>query len=367
MNNPKVFITLIVTFATGIYARLPEVPIVSPIISTPCNSGIISNFETVPRNVTPLKTYWYCFADYYYFGTSKFVSGAMMNENTGLSMPLFNEGSGVNDSGYSISFTAEYGSDVNIGTCRQYGFTGAAISIHDSVNQSFFNATTGKMGNLGLGTNVCGIGFDYCTLEDVDDFRLEVLDVHDVEISSHPGQGKKRGNGNVHHRHLEVTNGKWITKKIGFDELEFDQECTTSTPVKFDLTRLSSIRFRMGGPKGKKGTLKIDNVRFLLPLCSECAATNLQKSPLAVSAVSPHLTIARQHLTVSRDGLRSDALLSVHFFDLGGKLVSSITVPGTTSALPLPKLSGGMYLVSLTSTTKTTSTIHHCTIIPLGR
>ena len=166
-----------------------------------------ATFETLPRNVTPLGTYWYAFDDSLAGGQSQIFAGAKRNPMTVFYDLIYAEGTGFN-SDYGIAIECLFGPDISKNCPPVHGFASLAFDLYDSASADYLNLSSKEFAS---------IYFDYRTDEDIDRVSLEILDFYDVRDRNDPSRESPRSSGNVWFRDLPLTNSSWRAVNIPFD------------------------------------------------------------------------------------------------------------------------------------------------------
>jgi hypothetical protein len=223
--------------------------------------SLFSNFDSKPRNVTKLQgtlqNYYYAFDDQSSGGTSKILDGAeKIASYPYLYVPVWNQNSGFNDSGYGLFLEFEIGEPLvnNLSeSVKNPGFAGFGVHVYDSSSASYWDNRYGGYPYF---------YFDYFCGGDFQELTLEIHDYHDVCDSREPNRQPIRGAGVVWHKHFPSTGTVWRRAGISLDSLTIHTSSDVKSPLPLDRTRLAKLLFKVYGGKGEKGKIAIDNLYF---------------------------------------------------------------------------------------------------------
>jgi hypothetical protein len=238
--------------------------------TAPPATGIFSNFTKVPKNETPLATYWYAYNDFSIGGNSSVTRGATQDPTSGLLTLEWTAGTGAGNAGTGAAVGFQLGKTVvktetSGSTSNVQGFIGIGFNVYDSAGCLYYNSTTGKLGPKGAtaGTSDGSIYFEYLADGDFKYVTLEVSDSNDVPDKNEPTRKDKRGSGIVWYRNLPITGpNTWKAVKIPFDSLITHSNWKGYVAIPLKKTALAKIQFKAQGAEQKGGTVMIDNVYF---------------------------------------------------------------------------------------------------------
>jgi hypothetical protein len=238
--------------------------------TAPPATGIFSNFTKVPKNETPLATYWYAYNDFSIGGNSSVTRGATQDPTSGLLTLEWTAGTGAGNAGTGAAVGFQLGKTVvktetSGSTSNVQGFIGIGFNVYDSAGCLYYNSTTGKLGPKGAtaGTSDGSIYFEYLADGDFKYVTLEVSDSNDVPDKNEPARKDKRGSGIVWYRNLPITGpNTWKAVKIPFDSLITHSNWKGYVAIPLKKTALGKIQFKAQGAEQKGGTVMIDNVYF---------------------------------------------------------------------------------------------------------
>ncbi len=292
-------------------------------------------FETVPRNITPLGTYWYAFDDHDYQGNSNITRGAHKDTSTGLYTLVWITGSGFGNCGYGPAIDLLLGKALRKAaaagdTITLPGFAGTGFNTYDSALAIYFNAKTGKIGPNGsavMANDKNSIYFEYVADGDFKFLTLEIRDIYDVPDKNNPDRKDSRGPGNVWHYDLPKSLA-WRSVEIPFDSLVIDSTRKDYVPIPFDKTKLAKVLFKAHGAQGNEGIIQIDNVYFPGIRCFGC--TPAKRAPV-------HAVRESAFRAAYRDGcIRIDLnpacdIISgvIELIDLNGRVIKTGRISGS--------------------------------------
>ena len=287
------------------------------------SSGLLSNFETAPREKMSFGTSWYAFDDRDCGGTSRLSEDAGFDSVSRNYQLKWIEKTGFADSGYGAAVVAEFGKGgrkypLTGDTLNLLSYAGIACNLYDSATATYFDAERGMFGSVANPGPARSIRFDYRT-DDSYRLTLEVLDINDVPDRINPNRYESRGAGVVWHHELCSSPG-WKSVEIPFDSLHLRTDWAWCVPVPLDRRNLARLRFKVEGKQGMGGVVQIDNVCF--PTAVASGAPNLRPS-LTAGKPALHALYRNGIIRVTIPAGADYANLTLHVIDPRGRVVAS--------------------------------------------
>ena len=307
-------------------------------------SGQFAVFETAPKNVSPLATYWYAYNDGAIGGNASVTGGATENLETGLLNLSLTAGTGSpGESGTAPFLQYQLGKTIDKDGIPVQSFVGIGVNLYDSAQATYWDAKT---------DGATSIYFHYMADGDARYVTLELSDINDVADKDHPDRtDSDRGSGVVYYRNFLPTAGQWVAVEIPIDSLITHDDWETYHAIPLDKSKLAKLQFKVQGPEGVAGVFAVDNIYF--PGVTKFVTDPNNKvivhsSNAKVSGINALYSNGKVNVNWNGNTALNNGKISL--INTAGKVVAGSSFNKTnklSTSFPAAKLSSGMYFVKL--------------------